>query len=110
MRKLFLKISAAIAAAKVAFSHPDIMFTAHLRVMAALYENVIKVMAESRPVMFQVGVVIPDEESRVIATVWVGAGANSSPTERIKELYEENQELKRRISALVSEQQKTVTP
>lgn len=110
MKKILWKISAAIAAAKIAFRQPDLMAEAHFRVMAGLYENVLKVMSESRPVMFQVCLIVPDDESRIVATVWMGAGINSSPTERIRELYEENQELKRRLSGLICEQAKLATP
>jgi len=97
----FFRIKAAITAARTAFLHPDIMVDAHFRVMASMYENILRVQEENHPLMFQIGFVMPDKEHHAIATVWVGAGADSSPVKRIEGLYNENQELKRRISAIL---------
>jgi len=90
-----------MTAAKAAFLHPDIMVTAHFRVMAGMYENILKVQQQKSPLMFQIGFVLPDNELHAIATVWVGAGADSSPVKRIEELFNENLELKRRLSEFV---------
>ena len=84
-------------AAKAAFLHPDIMVPAHFSVMASMYEDILKVQEQKSPRMFQIGLFLPDNERHAIATVWVGAGADSSPVKRIEELYNENQELKRRL-------------
>lgn len=97
MKKLFFRIWSAATAAKAAFLQPDIMVDAHFRVMASMYENILKVQEQKSPLMFQIGFVLPDNERHAIATVWVGAGADSSPVKRIEELYNENQELKRRL-------------
>lgn len=101
MKKLLFRIWSAATAAKVAFLQPDIMVDAHFRVMASMYENILKVQEQKSPLMFQIGFVIPDNENHTIATVWVGAGADSSPVKRIEQLYSENQELKRRLRDLV---------
>jgi hypothetical protein len=97
MKKLFFRIWAAATAAKAAFLQPDIMVDAHFRIMASMYENILKVQEQKSPLMFQIGFVLPDNEAHAIATVWVGAGADSSPLKRIEELYNENQEIKRRL-------------
>ncbi len=90
-----------MTAAKAAFIHPDIMVSAHFNVMASMYENILKVQEKQSPLMFQIGFVLPDNEKHTIATVWVGAGADSSPVKRIEQLYNENQELKRMLRDLV---------
>ena len=84
-------------AAKAAFFHPEIMVSAHFNIMASMYENILKVQEGKSPCMFQIGLVLPDDERHAIATVWVGAGADSSPVKRIEQLYNENQELMRRL-------------
>lgn len=90
-----------MTAAKAAFIQPDLMLSAHFNVMASMYENILKVQEKKSPLMFQIGFILPDNEKHAIATVWVGAGADSSPVRRIEELYNENQELKRRLRDLV---------
>lgn len=101
MKKLIFRITSAFTAAKAAFMHPDIMVASHFNVMAGMYENILKVQEQKSPLMFQIGFVLPDDELRAIATVWVGAGADSSPVKRIEELYNENAELKRRLREFV---------
>ena len=98
--KFIFRFKAAFAAARTAFLHPDIMVDAHFRVMASMYENILTVQHENHPLMFQIGFVMPEKEHHAIATVWVGAGADSSPVKRIEELYSENQELKRALLKL----------
>ena len=95
--KFISRIKAAFTAARAAFIHPDLMFEPHFSVMSSMYENILKVQEENRPLMFQIGFVVPENERHAIATVWVGAGADSSPVKRIEELYNENQELRRKI-------------
>lgn len=97
MKKLLFRIRSAVTAAKAAFLQPEIMVDAHFRVMASMYENILKVQERKTPLMFQIGFVLPDNDRHAIATVWVGAGSDSSPLKRIEELYNENQELKRRL-------------
>ena len=97
MKKILFRFKSAATAAWAAFIHPEIMVSAHFGVMAGMYENILKVQEEHSPLMFQIGFVLPDDEKHAIATVWVGAGADSSPVKRIEELYYENQELKRRL-------------
>jgi hypothetical protein len=105
MKKLIHKIVSALAAARVGFLYPELMFGAHFEVMGKLYEMILKVSVERHPVMCHVGTVLPDDSKFEIATVWVGSGVNSSPELRIKELFEENQELKERLSAFVAKQE-----
>lgn len=95
MKKLLFRIWSAYTAAKVAFFQPEIMVDAHFRVMASMYENILKVQETKSPLMFQIGLIFPENEHHTIATVWVGSGADSSPVKRIEELHNENQELKR---------------
>ena len=105
--RLFFRLRAALTAAKTAFIHPDIMVEQHFRVMSAMYENILKVQEENKPLMFQIGLVAPDDERHVMATVWVGAGAGSSPVKRIEELWTENDTLKKVLRGL--EEQHKVT-
>ena len=77
------------------------MVASHFNVMAGMYENILKVQENKSPVMFQIGFILPDKERHAIATVWVGAGADSSPVKRIEELCKENEELKRRLHEFV---------
>ena len=95
--KLLLRIKAALAAARAAFIHHDLMFEPHFSVMSSMHENILRVQEENRPLMFHIGFVVPENKHHAIATVWVGAGADSSPVKRIEELYNENQELRRKI-------------
>jgi len=97
MKKLFFRIRSAITAAKAAFIHPEIMVSAHFNVMAGMYETILKVQEQKSPLMFQIGFILPEDERHAIATVWVGAGADSSPAKRIEELCNENQQLKRKL-------------
>lgn len=97
MKKLIFRITAAITAAKAAFKQPDIMVAEHFGVMAGMYENILKVQERKSPLMFQIGFVLPGNDRHAIATVWVGAGADSSPVKRIEDLCKENEELKRRL-------------
>lgn len=97
MKTLYFRIRSAITAAKAAFIHPDIMASAHFNVMAGIYENILKVQEQKSPLMFQICLILPENERHAIATVWVGAGADSSPIKRIEQLCNENQELKRRL-------------
>jgi len=110
MKKLFFRVRAALTAAKAAFMQPDIMVGAHFRVMASMYENILKVQEQKSPLMFQIGFVMPDNEHHAIATVWVGAGADSDPVKRIEQLYNENQELKRRLQELIASSQNQSKP
>lgn len=99
--KLLFRIKSAFTAAVAAFKRPEIMVASHFNIMASIYENILKVQGSKSPLMFQIGFVLPDKEHHAIATVWVGAGADSSPVKRIKDLYEENEELKRRLREFV---------
>lgn len=100
MKHILFRFIAAFTAAKVAFLHPRLMVSAHFRVMASMYENILKVQETEKPFMFQVGIVLPENERHAIATVWVGAGVKSSPVERIIELGEANKKLKEQIFEL----------
>ncbi len=80
------------------------MVASHFNVMASMYENILKVQEQKSPLMFQIGFVFPDNEHHAIATVWVGAGADSSPVKRIEQLYDENRELKLKLRDLVKNQ------
>lgn len=94
MKKILFKIKSAFLAGRAAFLQPDIMVESHFKIMAAIYENILKVQEQNSPLMFQIGVVMPENENHTIATVWVGAGADSSPIKRIEQLYNENAVLK----------------
>ncbi len=100
MKKLFFRLTSAITAAKAAFLRPEIMVSQHFDVMASMYENILKVQEQKSPLMFQIGFVMPENEKHAIATVWVGAGADSSPVKRIEQLYGENIELRNKIKEL----------
>lgn len=89
MKKLFFRISAAFTAAKAAFVRPEIMVSQHFNAMASMYENILNVQESGNPQMFQIGIVLPDDKKHIIATVWVGAGADSSPAKRIEQLCDE---------------------
>jgi len=99
--KLLFRIKSAFTAAVAAFNHPEIMVASHFNIMAGMYENILKVQEQKSPLMFQIGFVLPDKEHHAIATVWVGAGADSNPAKRIEELCSENEELKHRLREFV---------
>lgn len=94
MKALFYRFRAAVTIAWVAFRHPVVMADSHFLMLSALYERILNVQKSRRPSMFKVGVVLPDSSSHDVATVWVGAGASSTPTDRIGELINENAALR----------------
>ena len=94
MKKLLFRIKSAATAATDAFLRPEIMVTENFKVMADMYDCILKVQQGNRPVMYQIGFVLPSKENHIIATVWIGAGADSSPVKRIEQLCKENEALR----------------
>jgi len=105
MKKIIFRFKAAFTAAKVAFLNPELMASAHFTIMAQMYENILSVQQENRNRTFQIGILLPENEMHAIATVWVGAGADSSPMKRIEQLYNENQELRGQLAGLLTPKQ-----
>lgn len=106
MKKFFIRIKSVCQVALIAYKHPEVLVQSHFEGLAKIYETIFTVQEERHPMMFQVGVVFPGNEHHCIATVWVGAGADSSPTKRIQELNEEIQYLTKQIQEVYEENER----
>ena len=73
----------------------------HFNILSDIFRLIMKVAQEHRHMMTRVAQVHPDGEQEEIVTIWAGAGINADPTERIKELMEENQKLKKQLKDCV---------
>lgn len=102
MKNLITRFHAAFIAAKVAFLEPDIMLEPHFKVMSSLYNKILKVQQDNSPLMCRIAVFVPEKPTQAIATVWIGPGANSSPEQRIKQLFEENRALRQMVQELTT--------
>ena len=71
------------------------------RLNQSFFEFVIRVQEENRPYFSRFGFVHPDDGEKPIVTIWAAPGANSRPETRIKELLEENQNLRSQIESMM---------
>ena len=76
------------------WQNPKTLNPKNFKLLSDLLGLIFKVASEHRHMMTHIAYVHPDEGEKEIASIWVGAGVNSSPTKRIKELMEENKALK----------------
>ena len=95
--KILNRISNALRFGAMAFLKPK-MFNAHtLEMMTSLFELIIKVQKENIAYMCKIGTILPEKEEQAIATIWVGAGKDSSPYKRIDSLIQEKIKAKKII-------------
>lgn len=98
---IFTKISIVWAAAKIAWRHPEIALPSNMELAGSLLSFLFEVAESDRPRMMHFGFVSLDKDERnVIASVWACPNVEGSPDKRIKELYDENESLKKIIFQL----------
>ena len=77
------------------YKNPKIFQQYTFKMLADLFELILKVSKEDRHMMTHIAFVHPEDGTEhQIVSIWAGAGAASEPTKRIKELLEENSRLK----------------
>jgi len=84
-----------------AFKNPKTLQVGNFKMLSSLFELICKVSLEDRHLMSHIAYVHPEEGEKQIVSIWAGAGIESSPTKRIKELIEENAELKLQLSSMI---------
>jgi hypothetical protein len=78
-----------------ALQNPKTLNPQTFKLLGDLLGLIMKAATEHRHMMTHIAYVHPENEKKEeIVSIWAGAGANTSPTGRIKELKEENQKLK----------------
>jgi hypothetical protein len=101
MKKLFFRLNNTFKVAWLVYKNPQIITYNNLKMLTGLYELIFNVATENKNYMTRIAYVHPEEGEKTIATIWVGAGVNSDPVDRITELISENFELKAQISELI---------
>jgi hypothetical protein len=85
----------ALKIAYFAYKNPRVFRQHTFKMLADLFELILKVSHEDRHMMTHIAFVHPEEGTEhQIVSIWAGAGAAAEPTKRIKELVEENSRLK----------------
>lgn len=85
----------------MAFKLPVVFTEANFKMLTDLYVMLFNVAEKHQPMMSHVGFVNMDTgEEEELLSVWVGIGANAAPLNRVKELLEENNQLKELLKAL----------
>jgi len=88
------RLLSAIKSAYVLYKNPDITDPKVLEMVGSLTNFIFEVAKNKRPMMSNFGLIYVDGEHQSLVNIWAGPSIDSSPTERIKELLEENQLLK----------------
>lgn len=109
MKSFFPRLFLAIKVAYLAFKNPKIFDVSNFKMLASLYELILKVATENKPYISHLAMchVHKDDgngdDRYEIASIWAGAGAGAEPLKRIQELAEENAALKMHISQLAKQ-------
>ena len=101
LRNLFTRTWNAIKVFYMVWKNPSPINETVFRLNQSLLEFFIRVQEENRPYFTQFGFVHPDDGNKPIVTVWAAPGSNSNPEKRIKELIEENQNLRAQIDRMM---------
>jgi folate-dependent tRNA-U54 methylase TrmFO/GidA len=88
------KLISAIKSAYVLYKNPDITDPKVLEMVGSLTNFIFEVAKNKQPMMSNFGLIYIDGEYQSLVNIWAGPSIDSSPTERIKELLEENRLLK----------------
>jgi len=101
MKSLFYRIVNAIRMGWWCLLNPTVYHEATMGMLSGLYHLIFKAALEQRPYMSKIGIInCKSGEQSDFVTLWVGAGVDSSPTNRIEELLKLNQELERQNEIL----------
>lgn len=66
--------------------------------LTTLLTLILEVRDDGKPRMTKLAIVMPNEESEELVSIWAGAGAGAEPTKRISELLSENTALKMELA------------
>mgnify|MGYP000929465517 CR=1 FL=1 len=100
MKKLSLRLQTTVMLVRLSWVAPGLFTMGTFKSMSDLMEIIIKVAAGKRPMMCKLATIICNEQHDLV-TIWAGSGANASPHDRIVELCNEIDELKRQLSQSV---------
>lgn len=75
-----------------AFAKPTVFSAVVLDMILKLFTIILTTQESGKHHMTQIAMILPADERQSIATIWVGAGADVSPADRIAELIKENAE------------------
>lgn len=109
IRQFFSRVANGIRIGWWAFRNPQTISASNFKMLSNLLCLILKVAEEDRHMMTHIAYVHPEEGEKQIVSIWAGAGIGAEPVKRIKELLDENTELKNQLSKrVVSELTKTV--
>lgn len=98
--KLSIKIKTIFIVAIYMWKHPHPLNESIFQLMSQIMEFILKVAKEEKPYMCNFGIIQTDKKEHAIVSLWAGAGIGADPLLRIKELLDENQQLKSEIMKL----------
>lgn len=102
MKNLYYRISNAFKIGLWAFRNPQTINDHNFRMLSDLLRLILKVAAESKPVMTKIGYIHPDsKEQNDIVTIWAGSGLGADPYDRITELKKEISMLRAQLLSTV---------
>lgn len=105
--KTYYKLKNALKIGIWAFRNPLCLQLGNFEMLSKLFEMILKVSMEQRPLMTHIGYVHPEEGNKEIVSIWAGAGMGASPTKRIAELLAENNLLKAALNKNILDQSET---
>lgn len=89
-----IRIINAIRMFYMAFKNPEVFYGGNFQMCAELLKMIFAVSKEQHPRMTHIAYIHPtDGKEEKLVSIWAGAGVSASPTERIRELLEENRRL-----------------
>jgi len=80
-----------------AFQNPHVIQLSNMEVLTKLFALIMETASSHRHMTTKIAYIHPTEGDKEIVSLWAGAGVAADPFKRIKELREENAELKRML-------------
>ena len=77
-----------------AFRNPSIIELSNMEMLTKLFELIMQTATSHRHMATHIAYIHPTEGEKEIVSLWAGAGIAADPMKRIKQLLEENAELK----------------
>ena len=102
-KKMMMRFRSIALLIRIGWVQPGMFTVGTFKSMSTLMETLLKVANEGTPMMSRLAVVIANEQHDVV-TIWAGKGANADPYNRIVELRDEIDELRRQLSDAVSKE------
>jgi hypothetical protein len=101
MKRFFFRIKALCIVGLYAFKNPDPFSIAILRDLGTLYERLWRIAENKDPEMFKIATsTMEGKENITLVSIWAGPGADADPWDRVRELREENERLKKEVAKL----------